>query len=78
MLAIIVANGFMGLICVLGGHPGAKWHVGFPMWMKQNWGIWGYLFPMVCFLFPAPASENRILSTHLGHSYISVICVDSD
>lgn len=47
MLAIIVANVFMGFICVLGGHPGAKWHIGFPMWMKQNWGIRGYMFPMV-------------------------------
>lgn len=53
MLAIIVAHTFVGFVCVAGGHPGAKWHIGFPMWMKQNWGIWGYLFPMVqrvCFL----------------------------
>lgn len=47
MLAIIVANVFMGFVCVLGGHCGAKWHIGFPIWMKQNWGIRGYLFPMV-------------------------------
>lgn len=48
MLAIIIANIFVGLVCIAGGHPGAKWHIGFPLWMKQNWGIWGYLFPMVC------------------------------
>lgn len=48
MLAIIIANTFVGLVCIAGGHPGAKWHIGFPLWMKQNWGIWGYLFPMVC------------------------------
>ncbi|KAF7558412.1 hypothetical protein G7046_g5735 [Stylonectria norvegica] len=51
MLAIIVAYIFVGFICVLGGHPGAKWHVGFPLWMKQNWGIWGYLFPMAIRVF---------------------------
>ncbi|KUI67734.1 Uridine permease [Cytospora mali] len=51
MLAIIVANVFMGFVCVLGGHCGAKWHIGFPMWMKQNWGIHGYLFPMAIRVF---------------------------
>ncbi|KAL3468948.1 permease for cytosine/purines, uracil, thiamine, allantoin-domain-containing protein [Aspergillus californicus] len=51
MLAIIIAQTFAGLLCVAGGHPGAKWHVGFPIWMKQNWGIWGYLFPMAIRVF---------------------------
>jgi NCS1 family nucleobase:cation symporter-1 len=49
MLAIVVAHSIAGLLCVAGGHPGAKWHIGFPLWMKQNWGIWGYLFPMVSY-----------------------------
>lgn len=47
MLAIIIAHTFVGFVCLAGGHPGAKWHIGFPLWMKQNWGVWGYLFPMV-------------------------------
>ncbi|KAH7028090.1 NCS1 nucleoside transporter [Microdochium trichocladiopsis] len=51
MLAIIVAHTFVGFVCVAGGHPGAKWHIGFPIWMKQNWGIWGYLFPMAIRVF---------------------------
>ncbi|KAG9516977.1 NCS1 nucleoside transporter, partial [Aureobasidium melanogenum] len=51
MLAIIIANTFVGLVCIAGGHPGAKWHIGFPLWMKQNWGIWGYLFPMAIRVF---------------------------
>ncbi|KAL3451546.1 permease for cytosine/purines, uracil, thiamine, allantoin-domain-containing protein [Aspergillus insuetus] len=51
MLAIIIAHTFVGLLCVAGGHPGAKWHIGFPIWMKQNWGIWGYLFPMAIRVF---------------------------
>ncbi|KAI1070256.1 hypothetical protein LB507_010369 [Fusarium sp. FIESC RH6] len=51
MLAIVVAHTLAGLLCVAGGHPGAKWHIGFPLWMKQNWGIWGYLFPMAIRVF---------------------------
>ncbi|KAL4876509.1 permease for cytosine/purines, uracil, thiamine, allantoin-domain-containing protein [Aspergillus karnatakaensis] len=51
MLAIIIAHTFVGFVCVAGGHPGAKWHIGFPIWMKQNWGIWGYLFPMAIRVF---------------------------
>ncbi|KAI1778577.1 NCS1 nucleoside transporter [Hypoxylon cercidicola] len=51
MLAIIIANVFIGFVCIAGGHPGAKWHIGFPIWMKQNWGIWGYLFPMAIRVF---------------------------
>ncbi|KAL4919217.1 permease for cytosine/purines, uracil, thiamine, allantoin-domain-containing protein [Aspergillus aurantiobrunneus] len=51
MLTIIIAHTFVGFVCVTGGHPGAKWHIGFPIWMKQNWGIWGYLFPMAIRVF---------------------------
>ncbi|KAL4789571.1 permease for cytosine/purines, uracil, thiamine, allantoin-domain-containing protein [Aspergillus venezuelensis] len=51
MLAIIIAHTFVGFVCVAGGHPGAKWHIGFLIWMKQNWGIWGYLFPMAIRVF---------------------------
>ncbi|SPO03120.1 related to uracil permease [Cephalotrichum gorgonifer] len=51
MLAIIIAHTFVGFVCIAGGHPGAKWHIGFPLWMKQNWGIWGYLFPMAIRVF---------------------------
>ncbi|PVI06159.1 putative uracil permease [Periconia macrospinosa] len=51
MLAVIIAHTFVGILCIMGGHPGAKWHIGFPLWMKQNWGIWGYLFPMAIRVF---------------------------
>ncbi|KAI9155566.1 NCS1 nucleoside transporter [Paramyrothecium foliicola] len=51
MLAIIIAHTFVGFVCVAGGHPGAKWHIGFPLWMRQNWGTWGYLFPMAIRVF---------------------------
>lgn len=51
MLAIILAHTFVGFVCIAGGHPGAKWHIGFPFWMKQVWGVWGYLFPMAIRVF---------------------------
>jgi NCS1 family nucleobase:cation symporter-1 len=51
MLAIIIAHTFVGFVCIAGGHPGAKWHIGFPFWMKQVWGVWGYLFPMAVRVF---------------------------
>ncbi|KAK1637396.1 uracil permease [Colletotrichum phormii] len=51
MIAIVIAHTFVGFVCIAGGHPGAKWHIGFPLWMKQNWGIWGYLFPMAIRVF---------------------------
>lgn len=51
MLAIIVANLFAALMCVLSGHPGAKWHIAFPQWMRQIWGVHGYLVPMAVRVF---------------------------
>lgn len=51
MLAIIIAHTFVGFVCIAGGHPGAEWHIGFPYWMKQVWGTWGYLFPMAVRVF---------------------------
>ncbi|KAF3031589.1 hypothetical protein E8E12_000099 [Didymella heteroderae] len=51
MLAIVIAQTFVGFVCIAGGHPGAKWHVGFPYWMKQVWGTWGSLFPMTVRVF---------------------------
>ncbi|KAF3045766.1 hypothetical protein E8E11_004015 [Didymella keratinophila] len=51
MLAIVIAHTFVGFVCIAGGHPGAKWHIGFPYWMKQIWGTWGYLFPTAVRVF---------------------------
>jgi NCS1 family nucleobase:cation symporter-1 len=30
MLVTILAQTFVGFVCVAGGHPGGKWHIGFP------------------------------------------------
>lgn len=35
VLAIVFAHTFIGFVCIAGGHPGAKWHTGFPHWTKQ-------------------------------------------
>ncbi|GAB7363948.1 hypothetical protein MBLNU230_g4510t1 [Neophaeotheca triangularis] len=51
MLVLIIAHTFVGLICVMGGMPGAEWHIAFPHWMRQVWGIWGYLCPMTVRVF---------------------------
>ncbi|CZR63717.1 related to uracil permease [Phialocephala subalpina] len=46
MLAVILSQTFVGFVCILGGHPGAKWHIGFPFWMRAVWGSYGAYFPM--------------------------------
>ena len=51
MLAIVIANSFAALMCVLSGQPGAKWHIAFPQWMRQIWGVHGYLVPMAVRVF---------------------------
>lgn len=46
MLVVILSQTFVGFVCILGGHPGAKWHIGFPFWMRAVWGSYGAYFPM--------------------------------
>ncbi|KAM0326992.1 hypothetical protein ACHAQA_006113 [Verticillium albo-atrum] len=47
MLTVIVGHCLVGLICVLTGAPGAKWHIGFCILQKSIWGMWGAFIPMV-------------------------------
>ncbi|OLN87637.1 Uracil permease 3 [Colletotrichum chlorophyti] len=47
MLTVIVGHCIVGLICVLAGGPGAKWHIGFSILQKASWGMRGALFPLV-------------------------------
>ncbi|KAK5730195.1 hypothetical protein LTR15_000129 [Elasticomyces elasticus] len=51
ILAIIIGNAILGLCCVLFGAPGAKWHIAFPQWMRQIFGIRGYMVPMAVRIF---------------------------
>ncbi|KAM0274368.1 hypothetical protein ACHAQH_007905 [Verticillium albo-atrum] len=47
MLTVIVGHCLVGVICVLTGAPGAKWHIGFCILQKSSWGMWGAFIPMV-------------------------------
>ncbi|KAF5612741.1 NCS1 nucleoside transporter [Fusarium tjaetaba] len=47
MLTVIIGNILVGIICVLTGAPGAKWHVGFSILQNASWGMYGALFPLV-------------------------------
>lgn len=47
MLTVIIGNTLVGIICVLTGAPGAKWHIGFSILQKASWGMYGALFPIV-------------------------------
>lgn len=51
MIVVIVANIFMGFVCVAGGSPGATWGIGFPFWMRSIFGTRGWLFPMAIRVF---------------------------
>lgn len=60
MLVVIIANVFAGFLCVLGGAPGAKWHVEFPLIQRSVWGMRGGYFPLAnrVFLFFVWISTN--------------------
>ncbi len=51
MLAIIIRYIVSAISCVLMGHPGAKWHIAWPQWMRQIWGVHGYFVPMALRVF---------------------------
>jgi NCS1 family nucleobase:cation symporter-1 len=58
MVTVIVGNLLVGLICVLSGMPGAKWHIGFSILQKSSWGMIGGYFPLV----------NRIVLSFIWYS----------
>ena len=53
MLCVIIGNLIVGALCVLSGHPGAKWHIGFPVIQRASWGVRGYVFVVVQRVFLA-------------------------
>lgn len=58
MLTVIIGNILVGLICVMAGMPGAKWHIGFSILQKSSWGMIGGYFPLI----------NRILLSFIWYS----------
>ncbi|KAF1811842.1 putative uracil permease [Eremomyces bilateralis CBS 781.70] len=44
MLTVIIGNVIVGVLCVLSGAPGAKWHIGFPIIQRASWGVRGSVF----------------------------------
>lgn len=47
MLTVAVAHTFVGLVCLAGGAPGARWHVGFPFAQRACWGVRGAYWPLL-------------------------------
>ncbi|GME65164.1 related to uracil permease [Neofusicoccum parvum] len=46
MATVVAAHTFVGLVCVAGGAPGARWHVGFPFAQRAVWGVRGAWWPL--------------------------------
>ncbi|KKA25993.1 hypothetical protein TD95_002701 [Thielaviopsis punctulata] len=46
MTTVIIGHTIVGLVCVLAGSPGAKWHIGFPILQKTAWGVHGAIIPL--------------------------------
>lgn len=53
MITVIVGNLIVGVMCVLSGAPGAKWHIGFPIIQRSAWGTRGYIFVIIQRIFLA-------------------------
>lgn len=53
MLTVIIGNMIVGILCVLSGAPGAKWHIGFPMIQRCSWGVNGFVFIVIQRIFLA-------------------------
>jgi len=53
MITVIVGNAIVGVLCVLSGAPGAKWHIGFPIIQRASWGINGFIFVVIQRIFLA-------------------------
>lgn len=51
MLIVIISNVLLGIMCVVAGAPGAKWHIGFPIMNRSFWGMWGSGVPLAFRIF---------------------------
>ncbi|KAF2795242.1 hypothetical protein K505DRAFT_240319 [Melanomma pulvis-pyrius CBS 109.77] len=48
LLACIVGHFIAALLTVWNGRGGAVYHIGFPIWMRATFGMWGSLLPLAC------------------------------
>jgi hypothetical protein len=48
LLACIVGHIIAACLTVWNGRGGAIYHIGFPIWMRATFGMWGSLFPLAC------------------------------
>ena len=51
MITVILGNIIVGLLCVMTGAPGARWHVGFPIIQRSSWGVHGYVIVVIQRIF---------------------------
>lgn len=41
MIAVIIAKLIIAMVCVANGYVGGKWHIGYPVFSRVVWGIYG-------------------------------------
>ncbi|KAL5598295.1 uncharacterized protein BROUX77_006129 [Berkeleyomyces rouxiae] len=46
MATVVIGHVIVGIVCVLTGAPGAKWHIGFPILQRAPWGMRGAIVPL--------------------------------
>jgi NCS1 family nucleobase:cation symporter-1 len=47
IIAIIIGKVITALVAVFNGYPGAEWHIGFPVFSRAIWGIYGQYLALV-------------------------------
>ncbi|CZT23700.1 related to uracil permease [Ramularia collo-cygni] len=68
MIAIIVARAIIAAVAILCGYIGADWHIGFPVYSRALWGMYGSYVPVI----------QRILCGIVGiavQSYFGGTCI---
>ncbi len=46
MVSVVIGQLIVGLAVVANGFVGAEWHVGFPVYNRFVWGVFGSFFPL--------------------------------
>jgi NCS1 family nucleobase:cation symporter-1 len=47
LLATIVGHLFGATMTIINGRGGSVYHVGFPIWMRATFGMWGGILPVL-------------------------------